>query len=72
MFEQLNKKELYDIYQDYLSSKQNGRRCERFVPYAEEYKKQMEVEDFISTFEALIVVERLFFKEVAKRYFNEK
>ena len=72
MFEKLKKKELHDIYLDYLCSKQDGRRCESFVPYAEEYKEQMGIGDLLQMREALDIVEILFFKEVANRYFGKR
>lgn len=71
MFKKIKKQKLQDIYLDYLRSKQDGRRCESFVPYAEEYKKQMKVEGLMTTFEAICVVERIFLEEVASRYFGE-
>ena len=71
MFKKLSKKELHDIYLDYLCTKQDASRCKSLVPYAEEYKKQMKVEGLMSMFEALCVVERIFFGEVASRYFGE-
>ena len=40
MFSKLNKSELKEIYLDYRCSKEEGRRCESFVPYAEKLKEK--------------------------------
>lgn len=69
MFEKLTKTEMKDIYLDYVCSKEDGRRCECFVPYAEKYKEQLKIGELLSLSEAISIVTDMFFKEVAKRYF---
>ena len=66
MFSKLNKSELKEIYLDYRCSKEEGRRCESFVPYAEKLKEKQG--ELISLREAIIMVSDLFFEEISKRY----
>lgn len=68
MFSKLKKKELRDIYLDYCLSKEDGRRCESFVPFAESYKEQIKIGDLMSLREVIDVVSQMFFEEVASRY----
>lgn len=68
MFSKLKKEELQDIYLDYILSKEEGIRCESFVPYAEQYKEQMRIGELMTLSEAISIVTKMFFEEVAKRY----
>lgn len=66
MFSKLKKSELKEMYLDYCCSKEEGRRCESFVPYAEKYKEKYG--ELLSLREAIGIVTDLFFLEIAKRY----
>ena len=72
MFEKLTKKELLNIYLDLCLSKDDGRRCELLVPYAQKYIEQIKMTHLMSVATSLDIVEKMFYKEVAKRYFNKK
>ena len=71
MFSKLKKKELQEIYLDYICSKKDGRRCESFVPFAEQYKEQKRIGDLMSTATAIDIVTEMFFEEVANRYIGK-
>ena len=68
MFKKLKKKDLKEIYLDYYCSKNEGRRCESLVPFAEEFKVQIKIGDLMSLREAIDIVTEMFFEEVANRY----
>lgn len=69
MFSKLKKSELKDIYLDYILSKEEGRRCESLVPYAEKYRKKWG--ELLSLRESIEIVKILFLEEVAKRYLGD-
>ena len=69
MFSKLNKSELKEIYLDYCYSKEEGRRCESFVPYAEKFKEKYS--ELLPLREAISIVSNLFFEEISKRYFRK-
>ena len=68
MFSKLSKKELHEIYLDYCHSKEKGQRCESLVPFAKKYKEQIKIENLMSLREAIDIVTKMFFEEVANRY----
>lgn len=68
MFKKLRKKDLQEIYTDYCCSKEEGRRCESFIPFAIKYKEQTKIGDLMSLNEAIDIVVEMFFIEVANRY----
>lgn len=68
MFSKLTKKELQDIYLDYCLSKEEGKRCESFVSFAEQYKEQIKIGDLMSLSDAINTVTKMFFEEIANRY----
>ena len=71
MFKKLKKTELQNIYLDYCCSKENGRRCESLVPFAEQYKEQKKIKDFMTLSPAIDIVTKMFFEEVANRYLKQ-
>lgn len=68
MFKELAKESLQEIYLDYCLSKEEGRRCESFVPFAEKYKSSFG--ELMSLREAIDIVTKMFLEEVANRYFK--
>lgn len=68
MFEKLKKSELQDIYLDYCLSKEEGRSCESLVSYARKYKEKMGA--FMPLYVAVDAVTKMFFEEIATRYFK--
>lgn len=68
MFKKLKKTELQNIYLNYCCSKENGRRCESLVPFAEQYKEQRKIGDLMPLSTAIDIVTKMFFEEVANRY----
>lgn len=68
MFSKLTKQQLNNIYLDFILSKNEGKRCESLVPYAYQYKEPFK--DLMTVSTAIDIVTKIFFEEVASRYFN--
>jgi hypothetical protein len=62
--------ELFEIYIDYLGSSELGTSVASFKKYAEKYKEENYKGIHASLALCLEIVESMFFKEVAWRYFK--
>lgn len=71
MFEGKSKEELRSLFHDLCVAKQEGNRCESFVPYAEAYREQLHAGKELPLWEALDFVEKEFLLEATGRYFTE-
>lgn len=58
--------ELSLIYKDYVTSKNEGTRCESFVPYAKEIQKNIGGD--LTLVEAIRLAKLDFFEEVCNRF----
>jgi hypothetical protein len=62
--------ELSLIYKDYVISKNEGTRCESFIPYAKEIKENIGGDFTLA--EAIRLAKLEFFEEVCNRFFISK
>lgn len=69
IFKNLNKEELMEIYKDYLGSKAIGISVNSFKKYAEEIKDKYFAHIDYSLGMCITIVEKMFFEEVANRFF---
>lgn len=63
----MKNEELSAIYKDYITSKNEGNRCESFVPYAREIKENIGGDFTLA--EAIYLTKLDFFEEVCDRFF---
>jgi hypothetical protein len=69
-FEELSKDDLRKIYSTYMQSKKDGTKCKEFVSYGKRYRREMGAEQIMPLSTAIDIVESMFFKEIAERYFD--
>lgn len=58
------------IYSSYIQSKKDGTKCKEFVSYGKRYRREMGAEQIMPLSTAIDIVESMFFKEIAERYFD--
>ncbi len=66
-FSKLTKAELYNIYVDYIVSREKGFRCESLVPFTKDFVNEINTSLPVNYYMSMI--EKDFLEEVAKRYF---
>lgn len=53
-----------------IQSKKDGTKCKEFVSYGKRYRREMGAEQIMPLSTAIDIVESMFFKEIAERYFD--
>jgi hypothetical protein len=70
IFKTINDEELLEIYKDYLGSKELGIGIDSLKKYGKEIKEKYFINVDYSLGIGISLAEKMFFEEVAKRYFN--
>lgn len=53
-----------------VENKKDGTKCKEFVSYGKRYRREMGAEQIMPLSTAIDIVESMFFKEIAERYFD--
>lgn len=65
-YSSMTNEKLSEIYKDYIVSKNEGRRCESFVPYAKKIKENISGDFTLA--EGISYAKIVFFEEVCDRF----
>lgn len=58
------------IVDDWVPVEKDGTKCKEFVSYGKRYRREMGAEQIMPLSTAIDIVESMFFKEIAERYFD--
>lgn len=71
VFKNATKEELYGIFLNYQSSKEHDFHCATLTSYAKQYLNQSGIPGMMPLWEAIDIIEKMYFEEIAHRYFNQ-